>query len=230
MEAAFFPSNIWYASRRHRGSSARSMEQPTRNQCVSDWIKFNLGQSSKSEKTVYTQIWRLGASVARGFGNVLDQSDLDDCIHDVMVRICRDEKILDYKYPAAYFTRSVKHTCLSRLRSRRSDRHEQPPEFQDGEAWESSLVAEEATLDLLFEHAQCMQEVLSRLNSEQKNNLALALDVRVHGLAAQEVAALSGRSARAVTQAVSNFVNVTLRNMIEEVCPGMVQQVTGRLG
>ena len=60
--------------------------------------------------------------------------------------------------------------------------------------------------------------------------LELAIDVRVHGMAADEVAASSGRSPRAVTQAVSNFVKVTLRKLVEEVCPGMVQQVTGRVG
>lgn len=176
------------------------------------------------------RLWQFGASVARGFGSVLDQSELDDSIHDVMVRVCQDERVLTFEFPAAYFARGVKHACLSRIRSRKNDRHDQPLEFADGESWESGLESKDAALDVLFEHAQCMREVLRRLTPDQQENLNLALEVRLHGTAAETVGAATGRSGRAVTQAVSNFVKVTLRKLIEEVCPGMVQQVTGRLG
>lgn len=206
------------------------MEQSQRNDWVRDWIKLNLGQAHQRETQVYLALWRFGAQVARGFGNALDKHDLDDCVHDVMVRICRNEEILSFDYPAAYFSRAVKHACLSRLRSRRADRHDQPFEFEDGEAWEETLIAEDASLDVLLEHAQCLRQVLDRLTPEQKGNLQLALDVRVHGMSAEEAAASTGRSSRAVTQGVSNFVKVTLRKLIEDICPGMVQQVTGRLG
>ena len=217
------------------GSMERAIDEnknkrQDRNRCVLNWIELNTGAVKHSEVQVYTELWRLGASVARGFGNVLESNELDDCIHDVMVRISQDENILDYEYPAAYFTRGVKHSCLSKLRARRNDRHDQPAQFEDGEAWEAGLVAEQASLDLLFEHADCMRQVLNQLTPEQTANLELALDIRVHGMAAEDVAQASGRSARAVTQAVSNFVKVTLRKLIEEVCPGMVQQVTGRVG
>ena len=200
----------------------------TPDQQVRDWVKHNLGLVRLREDQVYRALWRIGARITASFRRDLSADVLDSCIHDAMVDIRENRDLLNMQNPTGYYCTAVKRKCLDQLRYQRVRPAQQGKDFEDGTSWESGLVAEIPDLQVLLEHEDCFTQVLSRLNAAQRDNLKLALDKRVHGESAQDLALKTGRQPAAVTEAVSNFVKKTLLELIEEVCPGLYSEVTGR--